>query len=259
MAVASYQVILIILLNLNLKQLLIPVKKSSNISIFEWVDKKIKEKDARIHSLTVQMKEKVARVKKTAMEKIAKTEEEAKMTLKTRMDEKDANIHSLSAEMEQKDANIHSLKAEMDEKDAVIHSLKAETELVVKKSEEKDANIHSLKAEMEQKDAVIHSLKAKIKKSEEKEQEAIIHSLKAVQLSSMLYIPYDQGKDSELVAELQRDLSWFDTPLSIQPGNHPATGSSILKIQMKSTETAIAAYLGLKTRYPELKMDKNGN
>ena len=87
------------------------------------------------------------------------------------------------------------------------------------------------------------------------EQEAIIHSLKAEKLSSMLYIPYDQDKDSELVAELQRELSWFDSPLSIQPGTHPATGSSILKIQMKSTETAIAVYVRLKTRYPGLKID----
>ena len=36
----------------------------------------------------------------------------------------------------------------------------------------------------------------------------------------MLYIPYDQDKDSELVAELQRDLSWFDT---LYPAREPSS------------------------------------
>ena len=72
----------------------------------------------------------------------------------------------------------------------------------------------------------------------------------------MLSIPYDQEKDCR--AELQRQLSWFDAPLSIQPGTHPATGSSILKIQMKSSEAAVNAYIGLKNKYPGLEIDKTG-
>ena len=73
-----------------------------------------------------------------------------------------------------------------------------------------------------------------------------------------LFISYDEEKDAELSAKLQEDLSWFDVPLSIQPGTHQATGNSILKIQMKNKEVAIAAYLGLKLKYPGLEIDKTG-
>ena len=76
--------------------------------------------------------------------------------------------------------------------------------------------------------------------------------------SDKLYIAYDKVKDSDLMVKLQGDLDWFDSPLSIQPGTHQASGSSILLIQMKTKEAAIAAYLGLKVKYPGLEIDKTG-
>ena len=75
-----------------------------------------------------------------------------------------------------------------------------------------------------------------------------------------LYIPYEEKKDAGLEAKLQEDLSWYDVPgpIFIQRRTHPETNSSILKIQMNSKEVAIAAYLGLKLKYPGLKIDKTG-
>ena len=43
----------------------------------------------------------------------------------------------------------------------------------------------------------------------------------------------------------------------LSPSTLQATGSSILKIQMKNTEVAIVAYQGLKVKYPGLEIDKN--
>ena len=40
----------------------------------------------------------------------------------------------------------------------------------------------------------------------------------------MLFIAYDEDKDTELVAKLESDITWFDAPVSIQPGTHQATG-----------------------------------
>ena len=73
----------------------------------------------------------------------------------------------------------------------------------------------------------------------------------------MLYIAYDKIKDKELMAKLESDLTWFDAPVSIQPGTLQDTGS-ILKFQMKSSEVAINAYIGLKLKYLGLEIDKTG-
>ena len=73
-----------------------------------------------------------------------------------------------------------------------------------------------------------------------------------------LFMAYDEEKDAGLAAKLQEDLTWFDVPLSIQPGTNQATGASILKIEMKNKEVTIAAYLGLKLKYPGLEIDKTG-
>ena len=59
------------------------------------------------------------------------------------------------------------------------------------------------------------------------------------------------------MAKLESDLTWFDAPVSIQPGTLQDT-SSILKFQMKSSEVAVNAYIGLKTKYPGLEIDKTG-
>ena len=57
------------------------------------------------------------------------------------------------------------------------------------------------------------------------------------------------------MAKLESDLTWFDSPVSIQPGTLQDTGS-ILKFQMKSSEVAINAYIGLKLKYQGLEIDK---
>ena len=76
----------------------------------------------------------------------------------------------------------------------------------------------------------------------------------SVGYNSFILIHYDEEKDARLLARLQEDLSWYDAPLSIQPGTQ-----SILKIQMKNEEVAIAAFLGLKFKYPELDIDITGS
>ena len=58
------------------------------------------------------------------------------------------------------------------------------------------------------------------------------------------------------MAKLERDLTWFDAPVSIHPP-HQDTGS-ILQFQMKSSEVAVNAYIGVKLKYPGLKIDKTG-
>ena len=73
-----------------------------------------------------------------------------------------------------------------------------------------------------------------------------------------LYIAYDEEKDTRLAAKLEEDLSWYDGPLSMKLETNPATGRSILKIQMKNKEVAFAAHLGLKLKYPGLEMDETG-
>ena len=69
-----------------------------------------------------------------------------------------------------------------------------------------------------------------------------------------LCISYDEEQDAGLPARLQEDLSWYDVPLSIKPFQ-PGT----LKIQMKVEKVAIAAFLGLKLKYPGLEIDKTGS
>ena len=54
-------------------------------------------------------------------------------------------------------------------------------------------------------------------------------------------------------------LSWCWSQrlqLPLQQGHH--LESSILKFQMKSSEVAVNAYIGLKTKYPGLEIDKTG-
>ena len=74
-----------------------------------------------------------------------------------------------------------------------------------------------------------------------------------------LFIPYEAEKDAVLSAKLVEDISWFDCPVSVLPGVLSSSGQSILQIKMRNKEVAIAAYLGLKLKYPELQIDKSGS
>ena len=187
------------------------------------------EKDSTIHSL----RKEVEKTKKIAKEKISKTKKETEATIT----EKNAIIHSLKKQKEEAEATIHSLIKQKTEAEATIHSLSAELT-------EKDGTIHSLEKIITEKDAILKQEMGKM-------------SSNAIP-SDKLYIAYDEVKDSDLMVKLQGDLDWFDSPLSIQPGTHQASGSSILLIQMKTKEAAIAAYLGLKVKYPGLEIDKTG-
>ena len=73
-----------------------------------------------------------------------------------------------------------------------------------------------------------------------------------------LFMPYDAEKDVGLSSKLVEDISWFDAPVSVQAGVQFTTGQSILQIRMKNKEVTIAAYLGLKLKYPGLEIDKSG-
>ena len=80
----------------------------------------------------------------------------------------------------------------------------------------------------------------------------------------MLYIAFDEKKDTDLAERLQDDLTKImagfklDVPISIQPGTHQATGGAVLKMDLINKEAAITAYLGLKLKYPGIEIDKKG-
>ena len=65
----------------------------------------------------------------------------------------------------------------------------------------------------------------------------------------MLYIAYEEEKDTELVARV------------ISMGSMLLSPSSIVKFQIKNSEVAIAAYVGLKVKYkiPRTTKYKTGN
>ena len=148
---------------------------------------------------------------------------------------------------------------------------KKKLEEAKKKLEEKETTIHSLSSKIDEKDAIIHSLSSKME-----EKDGIIKVVKklpsvAVDLVlpdsvgfKMLYIAFDEKKDTDLAERLQDDLTKImagfklDVPISIQPGTHQATGGAVLKMDLINKEAAVTAYLGLKLRYPGIEIDKTG-
>ena len=102
--------------------------------------------------------------------------------------------------------------------------------------------------------------KAGQRPEEAQEEDYIKEKAQTVDLlgNQTLFIPYDAEKDVGLSDKLAEDISWFDTPVSVQEGVKSSTGQSILQIKMRNKEVTIAAYLGLKLKYPGLEIDKSG-
>ena len=72
-------------------------------------------------------------------------------------------------------------------------------------------------------------------------------------------VPYTEETLHDLTTKLEEDISWFDTPVSILPVVDPASGNPILEVKMKDEEVTIAAFRGLKQKYPDMEVDKTGN
>ena len=207
------------------------MNKSSILSLAEWADRKLADKDSTINTLRTEKVMAVKEVKKQAKDKIENTEKEANKKL----EEKETIIHSLSSKIEEKDAIIHSLSSKTDEKDA-------------------------LSSKIEEKDAIIKNKAEGVKKLLSNAAALVSESVGF----NMLYIAYDEKNDTELADRLQDDLTKmmarfkFDVPISIQPGTHQATGGTVLMMDLNNKEAAITAYLGLKLKYPGIEIDKKG-
>ena len=110
--------------------------------------------------------------------------------------------------------------------------------------QEKDAIIHSLSSKIEEKDAIIKIQAELVKKLPSYAVDLVLSDSVGFK---MLYIAYDEEKDTELADRLQNDLTKimagfkFDVPISIQPGTHQATGGAVLKMDLINKEAAISA------------------
>ena len=71
-------------------------------------------------------------------------------------------------------------------------------------------------------------------------------------------IPYTEETIESLSTMLEEDVSWFEPPVSVLPVIDPNDGTPILEIKMKDEEVTLAAYQGLKHKYPGLDVDKTG-
>ena len=71
-------------------------------------------------------------------------------------------------------------------------------------------------------------------------------------------IPYTAETIESLSSMLEEDVSWFESPVSVLPVIDPSDGTHILEIKMKDEQVTLAAYQGLKHKYPGLDVDKTG-
>ena len=74
-----------------------------------------------------------------------------------------------------------------------------------------------------------------------------------------IILPFTDNQNlDQLITQLQEDISWFETPVSVLPVTNPVSGDLILEVKMKNEDVAIAAYRGLKTKYPTIDVDRTG-
>ena len=67
-----------------------------------------------------------------------------------------------------------------------------------------------------------------------------------------LSIPFE-AEGAELSTKLEEDIAWYEVPVSVLTLEDPTAGS-ILEVKMKSKDLAIAAFRGLKDKYPGLQL-----
>ena len=73
-----------------------------------------------------------------------------------------------------------------------------------------------------------------------------------------LTIPFD-AEDAQLSIKLEEDLSWYEIPVSVLPILDPMAGRSFIEVKMKTKNLVLAAFAGLKEKYPDLKLVKTGD
>jgi len=70
----------------------------------------------------------------------------------------------------------------------------------------------------------------------------------------MISVPADQ--DVTFFAEMEENISWFDTPVSMQFVNE---GNTMIEVKMRDQDMAMAVLNGLKQKYPGLTGDTSGS
>ena len=71
-----------------------------------------------------------------------------------------------------------------------------------------------------------------------------------------LNVPLDAHQDETFFAELEENISWFDTPVSMTYANK---GNTVIEVKMKHQDLAMAVLNGLKQKYPGLEGDTSGS
>ena len=61
-----------------------------------------------------------------------------------------------------------------------------------------------------------------------------------------------------LTSSLEEDVAWFQPPVSVLPVTNPATGDTVLEVKMEDKEVTMAAFRGLKLKYPAMTVDTSG-
>ena len=73
-----------------------------------------------------------------------------------------------------------------------------------------------------------------------------------------MVVPCTEETKAALTSSLEEDVAWFQPPVSVLPVTNPATGDTVLEVKMEDKEVTMAAFRGLKLKYPAMTVDTSG-
>ena len=73
-----------------------------------------------------------------------------------------------------------------------------------------------------------------------------------------MIVPCTEETKAALTSSLEEDVAWFQPPVSVLPVTNPATGDTVLEVKMEDKEVTMAAFRGLKLKYPAMTVDTSG-